>query len=83
MEVLHRLATVLTAVGDDAVAVRKSLGGSDCGNDLEDAGHKGAVVGSDAVGGGYVGLGDDEDVSRSHGGDVAEGVDLVVLVYLG
>ena len=83
MQVLDRLTAVLTAVGDDAVAVHKPLGGGDLRDHLEDAGHVAAVLGIHLVSRGHVSLRNDEDVGGSHGGDVAESVHQLVLVHLG
>ena len=83
MQMLHRLATVLSAVGDDTVAVYEAFGGGDLGDDLKDAGHVGGVVSGHLVGGGHVDLGNHEDVGGGHGRDVAEGVHHLVLVHLG
>ncbi len=82
VEVMDRLAAILTAVGDDAIAVRKSFGGSDSGNDLKDAGDIGTILPGHTVSRGDVQLRHDENVGGGHGSNVAESVHQLVLKHL-
>ena len=83
MQMLDRLTSVLTAVGDDAIAVGKACRRSDLGDCLKDAGDRRAVLCVYTVCRGNMLLRNDEDVDRRHRMDVVEGVYGVILVDLG
>ena len=83
VQMLHALAGIGAAVGDDPVAVFQTFCLGDLGDHPEDVGHHSAVFFGDAVAVGNVGLGDHQHVGGSLGGNVPEGVDQVVLVDLG
>ena len=82
MQVLNRLAAVLAAVGDHAIAVGQSLCLCDLGNCLEDCRNGGAVGGVYLIGGGEMELGHDQNVNGCHGIDIAERVNQFVFIHL-
>ncbi len=83
VQMLDALAAVLAAVGDDTVAVGESFRCGNFGNHLKNTRRVCAVFFVDAVGGHDMFLWNDQNMHGRHGGNIAEGVDPFVFVYLG
>ena len=81
MQVLHRLTSVLAAIGDDTVTVGKPLGSRDFRNRFKNCGNVGTVLCIDSVSGRDMLLRDDQNVYGCHWVDIAECINLFILVY--
>ena len=79
---LYRLAAVLSAVGDDAIAVFKPARGGDLRYRLENVRYGGAVFGRDIVSRRDVRARDDENVHRRLRIYVAERINIFIRIYL-
>ena len=77
VDMLHRLASVLAAVRDDAVAVFQPLRLCDPRDGLKDRACCAAVFGCDGICGSKVLFGNDKNVNRGLRMDIPEGVDSV------
>jgi hypothetical protein len=82
MQVVHRLAGVLAAVGDDPEALVEPILRGDFCDRLEAFGHERGIVRRDLSRAGDVLLGYDENMDRRLRVQVVEGEDVVVLVAL-
>jgi len=84
MEVVHALASVVPHVGDEPVAgLSDALALGDLPGAGEHMAQQCVVLPRQGLGALDMFLGDEEHVDRSLGRDVPEGVDQLVLIYLG
>ena len=80
MEMLYGLTSIITAVGDDAIAVGNACGLGNLGNLFKDFGYDHAVVGGDSVNRRNMLLGNHEHVNGGLRIDVVKCEDIVVFI---
>ena len=83
VQVVNSLTCIGTAVGNHPVATGEIFRRGDFGNDRENMGNYSTVFFRDAVNRRNVGLGDHQNVGRCLGGNIPEGQDLIIFIYLG
>ena len=83
MQMLYGLTGVGAAVAHYPVAVFQAFGPGNAGDDLKDVGDDGAVFRGDGRAVSNVCLGYHQNVGGRLGGNIPEGEDQIVLVYLG
>ena len=82
MKVLYRLTSIVSAIGDDTVATRKTLGCSDFWNSLKDRGYVCAIFRIYCICGRNMNLGYRKNMYGSLRVYITESINVFVLIYL-